>query len=242
MEEEPEPQCVIDAPGQFETYDANDSGNLDWYEMQMIHHLLFEDTSTYTITGLMMKYDEDDDHLISLEEFTELWCNEEHSEEPNSNGDAGEALDVFNEFDVDHNQQICGPELSIIYYLYCDNCGYSMIDLQVAYDENEDSCLCLPEFREMYCYLTGICPEGEELVAEEIFNQFDLNKDGVLSPQEYAIVHYLHCQECSQSMVEAFNTYDENSDNTLVLGELKHLFCEVLGYCGCVDESDICPE
>ena len=192
MEEEPEPQCVVEAPGQFETYDANSSGKLDWYEMQMIHHLLFEDTSIYTITGLMMKYDEDDDHLISLEEFTQLWCNEEYSDEPD-NGDAGEAEDVFNQFDVDHNEQICGAELQIIYYLYCDNCGYNMQDLLVAYDENQDECLCLLEFKQMYCYLTGICPASPELDAEEIFNQFDLDNSGNLSPQEYAIVHYLHC-------------------------------------------------
>ena len=144
--------------------------------MQMIHHLYFEETTTYTITGLMMKYDEDRDHVISLAEFTELWCNEEHAEIPDeTETDPREPADVFGESDVDHNLLICEDEFNMIYYLYCDDCGYTKAELLATYDENEDGCLCLPEFKDLYCYLTGICPEDEELNAQEIFTQFDLD-------------------------------------------------------------------
>ena len=101
-----------------------------------------------------------------------------------------------------------------------------------SYDDDKDGCLCLHEWKQLFCYLTGICPEEDEIHPDVLFNEF-AGDDDRLSKTEFSIIYYLHCQECTQSQDELFDLYDEDHDYLLTLEEFSKLSCEVLGYCGC---------
>jgi Ca2+-binding EF-hand superfamily protein len=90
------------------------------------------------------------------------------------------------------------------------------------------------------CYLTGVCPEEDEVKPEEVFNEFDNNNDGNLSNTEFSIIYYLYCMECEQTLNEIIQQYDEDDDYLLSLEEYTKFSCEVLGVCGCNHEGNVC--
>ena len=68
--------------------------------------------------------------------------------------------------------------------------------------------------------MTEICPESEIIYPEEIFNEF-AGEDGNLSIQEFSVIHYLYCQECTETIQDLFEAYDIDHDYLLSLEEFK---------------------
>ena len=182
---------------------------------------------------LFAYYDKDDDDLLCLDDFKCLYCEAigGNSECPDCVED--EVLDpvaIFNENDTDYNEQICADEFGVIYDLYCDNCGYTQEDLIAHFDQNQDGCLCHLEFKEMFCYIKGVC--SDEIKAKDVFDEF-AGEDNTLSQSEFAVIFYLHCQECEKTIDEMFEIYDLDKNWQFTLEEFETLFCEELGICGC---------
>ena len=107
-------------------------------------------------------YDSNNNWLLSLDEFKELYCGEmsgdedEEEEESNDDSEEGDEEDeeevdpeeLFEEFDADDNMTICLDEFSIIYHFFLS--GYTdktQAELLYEFDEDGDGCLCLHEFK-----------------------------------------------------------------------------------------------
>jgi hypothetical protein len=60
---------------------------------------------------------------------------------------------------------ICEDESYVIYHAFChinEECMYNTeVELIAAFDTFENGCLSVCEFYDMFCDLTGICPEFE---------------------------------------------------------------------------------
>ena len=125
----------------------------------------------------------------------------------------------------------------MIYYDYCENCAQDLDDYFITYDANTDTMLTLTEFKCWWCEIVngnmnGACPDcnphSNELEPSTVFNEFAGN-DGKLDQSEFAIVYYLHCQHCTESMSEIFSQYDKDDDDLLALDpEFNCLWCETV--------------
>ena len=151
-------QCAPVAIGVFHEYDTDEDHLITTTEFAYIYAAHCHDCEK-TVDDLFEEYDSDHDHKLGPEEFIQLYCNEIIGKEET------EPLvveDLFHEYDVNHNELVCVDELATAYDHYCHDCGYDLEGIVAHYNNGHgDGCLCLREFEEMMCYLTGVCPEED---------------------------------------------------------------------------------
>jgi hypothetical protein len=118
-------------------------------------------------------------------------------------------------------------------------------ELIAAFDTFENGCLSVCEFYDMFCDLTGICPDfegecdhdGDQCPAEAtvIFAEFDADDNDLLDEHEIFLVYVAHCPTCTKSINDLMIQYDLNQDWNLTLEEFKRMYCNE---CYLVEEVD----
>ena len=172
-----------------------------------------------TVEELWAEYDTNGDGFFSLDEYTAMVCYEIEC--------ATTAATLFVESDVDEDGFIASYEFTYFYNHHCENKAKSIEDLFAEYDLNNDGRFSLEEFTQLYCNECGKEPEEPACIGEAtaIFEQYDSNDDEKLPKTEFAIIYYLHCQECTKSIDELYGEYDKDHDYKLSLEEFQELYC-----------------
>ena len=159
----------------------------------------------------------DNDYLLDINEFMDLWCL--------ISGDCSDYHNVakhwFETYDVDNSECIELLELQELYNHYIGNYGYGVGEFMVMYDLNNDACLNKEEFGELYA---DISQEGNDddqnQVSEDdcsqeaidIFENRDYNDDGKIDENEFAVTYYLLCQDCELTEEQLISAYDKDHD------------------------------
>jgi Ca2+-binding EF-hand superfamily protein len=149
MEEVPE--CQEYAMADLEAFDTEQQDNqLSYEEFEFVYLYYFgEDGNDYHRDYLFTLYDVNHDHMLSLDEFKELYCNEVHD-----GGVVTVCADwsepLFTAYDADQSGNLDQTEFAILYDTFCP-CNKDLEELFTTYDTNNDGVLDLDEYSLLLC-------------------------------------------------------------------------------------------
>jgi hypothetical protein len=148
---------------------------------------------------------------LSLEEFSELYCNECKGQEVEECTEL--ALEEVAIYDVDGNNLIDQAEFETIYDTHYTEEGsqYHREYLFALFDGDKDHNLSLAEYRQFYCL--AIFAETDigdcTLWAQGLFHAYDSDHDDLLSVYEFSTLHSIFCP-CPKTVEELWAEYDTN--------------------------------
>jgi Ca2+-binding EF-hand superfamily protein len=163
---------------------------------------------------------------LSLEEFSELYCNECKGQEVEECTEL--ALEEVSIFDVDYNNQIDQAEFEGLYnYHYGeDGSNYHRQYLFALYDADNDQILSLAEYSQFSCAVIYTPTEiGDCSVwAGDLFDAYNADQDYLLSIDEFTTLHSAFGPG-SKTIYELMAEYDANEDGFFTLEEYTYMIC-----------------
>jgi Ca2+-binding EF-hand superfamily protein len=184
-------------------------------------------------------YDQDDDGMLSFEEWKDVWAyvlSKEWDEEDSDDI----VLIEFRKYDDDNDWIMTIIEFEAFYLDRCALCPQDSAAILLAeFDSNSDGLLDVDEWRALWNYVDSL-DDGSNLdPVEEDFKLYDDNNDGIMTYLEFKAFFDDRCALCPETEAETLlSMYDMDQDGVLNWSEWKVLWAYVDGW---EDDEDLDP-